>query len=186
VHRWGDSLSRKTTIPFQATIPDTEKNHDLTVSIPTRDPATEWTPKTFQNSHLARSAAILLTLAAVGFSGHASLDRISGTTAAMIHLFSYSTWFGSIVYTTFFAGVTMFQNLPRHTFGRLQGKLFPKYFGLSSISVLLQVCSTLFICFLWEASSFAVPFIKKAQFYPFESRFLTSGLLFLSRCVAHQ
>jgi Domain of unknown function (DUF4149) len=54
-------------------------------------------------------------------------------------LLSFSTWFGTMVYTTFVLGITMFKNLPRKTFGNLQAKLFPKYFALSSIAIVLQV-----------------------------------------------
>lgn len=35
----------------------------------------------------------------------------------------------------------MFQNLPRHTFGRLQSKLFPAYFLYSAIMVVLATSS---------------------------------------------
>jgi len=39
----------------------------------------------------------------------------------------------------FSSGLTMYRNLPRHTFGFIQGKLFPKYFllGTSLSSVTL-------------------------------------------------
>ncbi len=160
LHRGGDRLPPTTTTPFQTTTSNTEKNNELNVpSLPRWDP-TNWTPKAFHNSPLARSAAILLTLALVGFSGNTSLAKISAKTAATVHLLSYSTWFGTVVYTTFVAGITMFQNLPRQTFGKLQSKLFPKYFSLCSVCVLLQVCTRIKIVFL---EAFATPFIKKAQ-----------------------
>ena len=44
-----------------------------------------------------------------------------------------------MAYTTFVLGITMFKNLPRQTFGKLQAKLFPKYFLLSTITIMLQV-----------------------------------------------
>ena len=48
---------------------------------------------------------------------------------------------GMIVYVTFIAGLTMFKNLPRQTFGRLQSKLFPQYFALSVSTVILQLAT---------------------------------------------
>ena len=61
--------------------------------------------------------------------------------AATVHLLSFSTWFGTVVYTTFVAGITMFKNLPRRVFGKLQSKLFPLYFQLCSVMIAVQVSS---------------------------------------------
>jgi ABC-type spermidine/putrescine transport system permease subunit II len=58
---------------------------------------------------------------------------------AVLHTLSFATWFGSVAYTTFVLGITMFKNLPRQTFGKLQAKLFPKYFFLGSVCLVLQV-----------------------------------------------
>ena len=38
---------------------------------------------------------------------------LSPKAAATVHLLAFSTWFGTVVYTTFIAGITMFKNLPR-------------------------------------------------------------------------
>jgi hypothetical protein len=86
-----------------------------------------------------RSAAILLTIGIVGLHSQSPVNNLSARTLALIHLLSFSTWFGTIFFTTFIAGITMFNNLPRQTFGKLQAKLFPKYFTLSSIAILLQI-----------------------------------------------
>ena len=59
--------------------------------------------------------------------------------AATIHMLSFGTWFGTVFYTTFVAGITMFKNLPRRTFGSLQSKLFPLYFKLCTGTLALQV-----------------------------------------------
>lgn len=59
--------------------------------------------------------------------------------AATVHLLSFATWFGTVVYTTFVAGITMFKNLPRRVFGKIQSKLFPLYFQLGSVMLALQV-----------------------------------------------
>jgi Domain of unknown function (DUF4149) len=52
---------------------------------------------------------------------------------------------GVQVWTTFFAGLTMFKNLERQAFGKLQAKLFPLYFALISLccAVLLGTCTHL-------------------------------------------
>mmetsp|Transcript_38828 Transcript_38828/g.83652 ORF Transcript_38828/g.83652 Transcript_38828/m.83652 type:complete len:299 (-) Transcript_38828:276-1172(-) len=59
--------------------------------------------------------------------------------AATVHLLSFSTWFGTVVYTTFVTGITMFKNLPRRVFGTLQSKLFPLYFKLCSLMIGVQI-----------------------------------------------
>jgi len=64
---------------------------------------------------------------------------ISSKAAAAIHMLSFGTWFGTVFYTTFVAGITMFKNLPRRTFGSLQSKLFPLYFKLCTGMIALQI-----------------------------------------------
>jgi len=99
----------------------------------------EWTKARMHNALWFRSAAVLLTIGVVGLSSQSPVNNLSARALAFVHLLSYSTWFGTVFYTTFIAGITMFNNLPRQTFGRLQAKLFPKYFALSSIAILLQL-----------------------------------------------
>lgn len=98
-----------------------------------------WTKPRVHNTAAFRSLAILGALAAAGYSSHSPLARLSAQATAALHLFSYATWFGTMAYTTFVLGLTMFRNLPRKTFGKLQAKIFPKYFALSSITIVLQV-----------------------------------------------
>ena len=64
---------------------------------------------------------------------------LSSKAAATVHILSFGTWFGTVFYTTFIAGITMFKNLPRRTFGTIQSKLFPLYFQLCTGMVALQV-----------------------------------------------
>lgn len=52
-----------------------------------------------------------------------------------IHLFSFACFYGCSMWVTFVAGLVMFKSLPRHTFGKLQAKLFPKYFQYSILWV---------------------------------------------------
>ncbi len=102
----------------------------------------EWTKSRLHNKNWFRS---LVILSAVWIAGKtvapnspAVIGRVSRA-GAVLHLFSFGTWFGTVFYTTFIAGLTMFQNLPRQTFGKLQSKLFPKYFFLSSVTIIVQL-----------------------------------------------
>ena len=68
----------------------------------------------------------------------------------------------------------MFQNLPRQTFGKLQAKLFPKYFLLCTISILLQVrsCrqSSLVVCILYQYSFeilTLLPIVRPLSFFSY-------------------
>jgi hypothetical protein len=59
----------------------------------------------------------------------------------LVHLLSFMSWFGCSMWVSFVAGIVMFRNLPRHTFGRLQSKLFPAYFTFSAILLVLSITS---------------------------------------------
>lgn len=99
-----------------------------------------WTEPRIHNTAAFRSLALLGALAVAGLSSNSPLTKVlSAQSLATLHLFSFATWFGTMVYTTFILGITMFKNLPRKTFGTLQAKIFPKYFALSSISIVLQI-----------------------------------------------
>jgi hypothetical protein len=99
--------------------------------------AEAWTKPRFHNKPWVRSVAILTALALAGTSGAPQV--LSANMNAAIHMLAFGTWLGTVFYTTFIAGLTMFKNLPRQTFGTLQSKLFPKYFRLCSITIVLQV-----------------------------------------------
>ena len=45
--------------------------------------------------------------------------------AVCTHLLAWGLWMGSNIWTTFAVGITMFKNMPRQMFGRVQAKLFP-------------------------------------------------------------
>lgn len=60
----------------------------------------------------------------------------------LIHLLSFSAWFGCSVWVSFVAGLVMFKNLPRHVFGRLQAKLFPAYFWFSALTMAVAMLSS--------------------------------------------
>ena len=59
------------------------------------------------------------------------------------HLFSFSSWFGCSMWVSFVGGVVMFNNLPRHVFGKLQSHLFPRYFQFSLFLMLMSAGSSL-------------------------------------------
>lgn len=95
----------------------------------------EWTKQRLHNTAAFRSAAILSALALASQSP----VSLSASTTASLHVLAFGTWFGTVAYTTFVAGITMFKNLPRKMFGKLQSKLFPKYFMLSSATLVIQL-----------------------------------------------
>ncbi|KAI7839524.1 hypothetical protein COHA_006707 [Chlorella ohadii] len=92
------------------------------------------------NKNWARVAAVAATVAAAS----RGTSYLPATGAAFVHLLAYSTWLGAILWVTFVAGIVMFKNLPRQTFGRVQSKLFPIYFGLSSACSAIQLGVLLF------------------------------------------
>jgi len=55
-----------------------------------------------------------------------------GKLVAFLHITSFALWLGSNIWNTFFVGLTMFKNMPRQMFGRVQSVLFPKYFALTT------------------------------------------------------
>ena len=59
------------------------------------------------------------------------------------HIFSFSSWFGCSIWISFVGGFVMFNNLPRHVFGKLQSKMFPRYFQFSLIMMVLSSISWL-------------------------------------------
>ena len=50
---------------------------------------------------------------------------LSARAVAFTHLVTFGVWLGSNVWTTFIAGITMFKNTPRQSFGRLQARPHP-------------------------------------------------------------
>ncbi len=55
------------------------------------------------------------------------------TVLSRFELLCFAVWFGSAIWVSFISGFVMFKTLPRHMFGRVQAKLFPRYFGLSAV-----------------------------------------------------
>jgi hypothetical protein len=84
----------------------------------------------------------VLALAILLSAGSSLGGGAAGATAA--HVLAWGAQLGTTVYTTFFAGVLMFKNLPRQTFGRLQSHLFPAYFSILAACQVIQA-ATLFL-----------------------------------------
>lgn len=59
-----------------------------------------------------------------------------------VHLLSLSTWFGAMVFFSFFSAPAIFRVLPRKTAGQVVGEIFPRYWALGYICAVLA-CVTL-------------------------------------------
>lgn len=108
------------------------------------DGSENWTEKRIHNTNYFRSAALVGAVAIAGYSTSSSSSStgrvaISEQASAILHLVSFGTGLGTMMYTTFVLGITMFQALPRRTFGLLQAQLFPRYFTLCSCTLLVQI-----------------------------------------------
>ena len=105
-----------------------------------RDGLKTWDPTNWVEpaAHNKTSFRILAIAAAVAVGASCS-NVISPKWGGFAHLIAFATWFGSNFWTTFIGGITMYKNLPRQTFGNLQAKLFPKYFQLSTVTILTSL-----------------------------------------------
>lgn len=85
----------------------------------------------------------LVALAAAVLAAARSAPLLPSSVMGFMHILTFGTWLGTLVYTSFVIGIVAFKNLPRQTFGKLQSKLFPIYFALSSTASAILL-STLF------------------------------------------
>jgi len=92
------------------------------------DVAGEMLEPSAANNPVVRFAALAATVALAA----RSTAFLPSAALGFVHTLAFSTWFGTLAWTSFVFGIVAFRNLPRQTFGRLQSKLFPKYFALSS------------------------------------------------------
>ena len=135
--RWHD-LSQNRPIPVSSSWEKHAEQPTTALASATASEG-EWTKKRLHNTQWFRSATILLTICAAGATQQSPLAQIPSRFGVTINLFSFGMSFGTMFYTTFIFGITAFKNLPRQTFGKLQSKLFPKYFSLCSAAILFQV-----------------------------------------------
>lgn len=136
------SLHKVSPIPTQISVRNVGMASLTSINLATSAPTTptdEWTKPRLHNTATFRTIALLSAILVAGFSSKSPLKLLPTQVLGSIHTISFATWFGTVAYTTFVAGITMFKNLPRQTFGKLQAKLFPKYFALSSFTLTLQL-----------------------------------------------
>ncbi|KAK9802564.1 hypothetical protein WJX73_003683 [Symbiochloris irregularis] len=91
------------------------------------------------NKNWVRVSAIVAAIAAV--SG--SMNFLPGQLSRSVHLTGFAVWLGTNVWVSV-AGLIMFKNLPRQTFGKLQAKLFPPYFAANVAAIAVQIGSLAF------------------------------------------
>ena len=94
------------------------------------------TPSVFNKTSVRLGA---LAIAVVLSAGSALGGGAAGAVAA--HALAWGTQLGTTIYTTFFAGILMFKNLPRQTFGKLQSHLFPAYFSIIAATLFIQAAT---------------------------------------------
>ncbi|GIL87868.1 hypothetical protein Vretifemale_15854 [Volvox reticuliferus] len=87
------------------------------------------------NTPFVSAASVLAAVTAVA----GSTLLLPNTFGAFLHVTSYAVLLGTQLWNTFFVGITMFKNLPRQTFGKVQAKLFPQYFALTTGANLLAL-----------------------------------------------
>jgi len=66
---------------------------------------------------------------------------VGSPTTQLVHLSALSFQYGMHMWVSSVGGSTMFFNMPRHLFGRVQSKLFPKYFLISSVTSVIALGS---------------------------------------------
>jgi hypothetical protein len=59
--------------------------------------------------------------------------------APAVHLFAFATVFGTMIWVSFIGGIIMFKNLERHVFGNLQSHLFPAYFKIIALCLIIMM-----------------------------------------------
>jgi hypothetical protein len=53
--------------------------------------------------------------------------------ATFVHLLAFAIWYGTMIWSSFFAGLVMFKNMTKPDFQAIQAKLFPVYFKLGNM-----------------------------------------------------
>jgi hypothetical protein len=91
-------------------------------------------PSTANNIYV-RTAALAATIACAAYS----TSYLPAAAVGFVHMLSYGMWLGTLGWTSFIFGIVAFRNLPRQTFGKLQAKLFPKYFSVSAFAPILML-----------------------------------------------
>ncbi|KXZ48274.1 hypothetical protein GPECTOR_29g51 [Gonium pectorale] len=127
-----------------ATSPSTSTATSTTTTTTTTTPATPAVNENFTGDMLKPSVVNTPVVRALSVLG--AVAAVSATSAvlpsafgAFLHVTAYAVLLGAQLWNTFFVGITMFKNLPRQTFGKLQAKMFPQYFALTAGANLLAL-----------------------------------------------
>ncbi|CAG2059708.1 unnamed protein product [Timema podura] len=72
---------------------------------------------------------------------------------SLIYLSTFMMHFGSQIWMTFVSGLSLYFNVPRHTFGEVQKVLFPRYFSVNSFLslVTLVIFLKMHPAYSWDA-----------------------------------
>ena len=134
---WGGAVGEAPQPANDRLLPRSRRPQQVSAAAAAESPAQgeKWIDPAFHNKNAVRAALICGVVAAA--SKGAVL--LPGNVATYIHLLSYGVVLGAQVYTTFFAGITMFRNLPRQMFGKVQSRLFPIYFALSAACFIAMI-----------------------------------------------
>lgn len=89
------------------------------------------------NNHWVRALAVLAAVAAAAGSS----QYLPSKATSFVHVFASSVFVGANIWNTFFVGLTMFKAMPRQMFGRVQSKLFPLYFALTTGANILMLAT---------------------------------------------
>ncbi|KAJ9696631.1 hypothetical protein PVL29_008711 [Vitis rotundifolia] len=100
--------------------------------------------------------AVGVILSPETFGSESDGTQSSKLTAALklFHLLCFATAWGASLWVTFIGGIIMFKNLPRHTFGNLQSKMFPAYFSMVGVCCAVSTASFGYL-HPWKSSSTA-------------------------------
>ncbi|XP_053681886.1 transmembrane protein 205 [Sabethes cyaneus] len=101
----------------------------------------------------------------------------AGVLVSLAYFGSFAMHFGAQMWMTFVSGLALYFNLPRHTFGRIQEILFPKYFSMGTA---LSVVTLLTFIKLQQA---AHPELSTASLNSWEPALLLQ-LIALALCAA--
>ena len=94
------------------------------------------------NNPIVRVIALAATTAAAAYS----TSFLPSAAVGFVHMLAFGMWFGTLGWTSFIFGIVAFKNLPRQTFGKLQAKLFPKYFTVSAVAPALLLATLNYLC----------------------------------------
>lgn len=84
------------------------------------------------NAHILGGATVSLGVLYKIFTSWSS--PLGAAALNAFHLGTFALNFGTQHWVSFVAGPTMIMTLPRHQFGKVQSKLFPKYFHLQTLT----------------------------------------------------